>query len=48
VHLCLRHYKFDPPTQETIALAAEECVTQDRNPSGDRSTMLRRISLTGG
>ncbi|MCJ7803431.1 MAG: hypothetical protein MUP18_02410, partial [Desulfobacterales bacterium] len=30
------------------ALAEEECVTLDRTPFSDESTMLRRISLTGG
>jgi len=39
---------LDPPTKETAALAVEECVTLDRNPSSDRSAMLRRISLTIG
>ena len=37
-----------PPTQETTALAVEECVTPDRGPFSDGSAMLRRISLTGG
>jgi hypothetical protein len=30
-----------PPTQETAAWVAEEYVTPDGNPSGDRSIMLR-------
>ena len=37
-----------PPTQETTALAVEECVTPNRNPFSDGSAMLRRISLNGG
>ena len=43
-----RRTVFHPPTQETTALAVEECVTSDRNPFSDGSAMLRRISLTGG
>ena len=35
--------QFHPPTQETTALAMEECVTPDRNPFSDGSAMLRRI-----
>ena len=37
-----------PPTQETAALAVEECVTVDANSVSDGSIWLRRISLTGG
>jgi hypothetical protein len=37
-----------PPTQETTALAVEECVTPERKPFSGESTMLRRISLPGG
>ena len=37
-----------PPTQETTALAVEECVTVDANSISDGSNRLRRISLTGG
>jgi len=32
----------------TTALAVEECITLDRTPLSDGSTMIRRISLTGG
>jgi hypothetical protein len=37
-----------PPTQETTALAVEECVTPDRISVSDDCVMLRRISLIGG
>jgi hypothetical protein len=40
--------ELHPPTQETAALAVEECVTPDKNPFSDGSTVLRRISLIGG
>ena len=40
--------RIHPPTQETTALAVEECVTVDANSVSDRSNRLRRISLTGG
>jgi len=39
---------FHPPTQETTALALEECVTLDGKANTDYSPMLRRISFTGG
>ena len=39
---------FYPPTQETTALAVEECITPDRKPFSNGFTMLRRISLPGG
>jgi len=39
---------FHPPTQETTALAVEECVTLDRISVSDDCVMLRRISLIGG
>ena len=39
---------FHPPTQETTALAVEECVTPDRISVSDDCVMLRRISLIGG
>jgi hypothetical protein len=38
-----------PPTQETPRFnREEECVTLDGKANSDYSTMLRRISLTGG
>jgi len=43
-----RGEELHPPTQETTALAVEECVTLDGKANTDYSTMLRRISLTGG
>jgi hypothetical protein len=40
--------ELHPPTQETTALAVEECVTPDRISVSDDCVILRRISLIGG